>query len=158
MAQWASAARRAPERHFCAVTARCGRPTRMDLSRTCLLRRSRLVLAVIRVSYYRKLTAEFGDPQYERVDAAATAEQKAKLEKLSPEGVTASKLAGEPIISQADQRSRQQRPDWRAEGNFRQRLVRRAPFWNGEHLQDLRGKFQGPGTPGGHTSRSRSRS
>jgi len=49
--------------------------------------------------YYRKLTAEFGDPQYERVDAAATAEQKAKLEKLSPERVTVSKLAGGPIIS-----------------------------------------------------------
>ena len=47
--------------------------------------------------HYRKLTVEFGDPQYERVDAPATAEQKAKLEKLSPEAVTASKLAGEPI-------------------------------------------------------------
>ena len=47
--------------------------------------------------HYRRLTTEFGDPQYERVDAPATAEQKAKLEKLSPEAVTASKLAGEPI-------------------------------------------------------------
>lgn len=47
--------------------------------------------------HYRKLTVEFGDPQYERVDAPATPEQKAKLEKLSPEAVTASKLAGEPI-------------------------------------------------------------
>jgi phosphoglucomutase len=49
--------------------------------------------------HYRKLTAEFGDPQYERVDAPATPEQKAKLEMLSPERVTVSKLAGEPIIS-----------------------------------------------------------
>ena len=47
--------------------------------------------------HYRRLTAEFGDPQYERVDAPATAEQKERLEKLSPEAVTASKLAGEPI-------------------------------------------------------------
>ena len=47
--------------------------------------------------HYRKLTAEFGDPQYERVDAPATAEQKAKLEMLSPERVTVSKLAGETI-------------------------------------------------------------
>jgi phosphoglucomutase len=47
--------------------------------------------------HYRRLTAEFGDPQYERVDAPATAEQKAKLEMLSPERVTVSKLAGEPI-------------------------------------------------------------
>jgi phosphoglucomutase len=34
--------------------------------------------------HYRKLTAEFGDPHYERVDAPATAEQKERLEKLSP--------------------------------------------------------------------------
>ena len=47
--------------------------------------------------HYRRLTAEFGDPQYERVDAPATAEQKAKLEMLSPERVTVSKLAGETI-------------------------------------------------------------
>ena len=49
--------------------------------------------------YYRKLTVEFGDPQYERVDAPATAEQKAKLEKLSPEGITMSELAGESITN-----------------------------------------------------------
>ncbi len=49
--------------------------------------------------HYRKLTEEFGNPQYERVDAAATAEQKERLEKLSPEAVTASKLAGEPITA-----------------------------------------------------------
>jgi phosphoglucomutase len=49
--------------------------------------------------YYRKLAARFGDPQYERVDAPATAEQKERLEKLSPEAVTASKLAGEPITA-----------------------------------------------------------
>jgi phosphoglucomutase len=47
--------------------------------------------------HYRRLTAEFGDPQYERVDAPATAQQKAKLEKLSPEAVRVSKLAGETI-------------------------------------------------------------
>ncbi len=49
--------------------------------------------------HYRRLTTEFGDPQYERVDAPATPEQKARLEKLSPEAVTASGLAGEPIIA-----------------------------------------------------------
>jgi phosphoglucomutase len=47
--------------------------------------------------HYRGLTVEFGDPQYQRLDAPATAEQKARLEKLSPEAVTASKLAGETI-------------------------------------------------------------
>jgi phosphoglucomutase len=45
------------------------------------------------------LTARFGVPLYERVDAPATSEQKEKLEKLSPEAVKASTLAGEPITA-----------------------------------------------------------
>ncbi|MBI3595910.1 MAG: alpha-D-glucose phosphate-specific phosphoglucomutase [Nitrospirae bacterium] len=49
--------------------------------------------------HYRELTAEFGVPYYTRIDAPATPEQKAKLEKLLPEAVTASKLAGEPITA-----------------------------------------------------------
>jgi phosphoglucomutase len=49
--------------------------------------------------HYRTLTAEFGAPCYTRVDAAATAEQKARLEKLSAEAVTAPMLAGEPIVA-----------------------------------------------------------
>ncbi len=49
--------------------------------------------------HYRKLTEKFGNPYYERVDAPATAEQKEKLEKLSPKAVTASKLAGELITA-----------------------------------------------------------
>ncbi|HEY7393235.1 MAG TPA: phosphoglucomutase (alpha-D-glucose-1,6-bisphosphate-dependent) [Gemmatimonadaceae bacterium] len=48
---------------------------------------------------YRDLTREFGDPVYERVDAPATAEQKAALSKLTAEQVTATDLAGEPIIA-----------------------------------------------------------
>lgn len=47
--------------------------------------------------YYRKLTAKFGDPVYERIDAPASPEQKAILSKLSPEQVSAKELAGEPI-------------------------------------------------------------
>ena len=49
--------------------------------------------------HYRELTAEFGIPYYTRIDAAATPEQKARLEKLSPEAVTAKTLAGEPITA-----------------------------------------------------------
>jgi phosphoglucomutase len=49
--------------------------------------------------HYRELTAEFGTSYYTRIDAPATPEQKAKLGKLSPEAVTASALAGEPITS-----------------------------------------------------------
>lgn len=46
---------------------------------------------------YRQLTEEFGAPAYERIDAPATLEQKAKLGKLSASAVSASALAGEAI-------------------------------------------------------------
>jgi len=49
--------------------------------------------------HYRALTAEFGAPLYTRIDAPATAEQKSRLEKLSPAAVKASNLAGEPITA-----------------------------------------------------------
>jgi phosphoglucomutase len=49
--------------------------------------------------HYRELTTEFGSPLYTRIDAPATPEQKAKLEKLSPESVKELYLAGEPIIA-----------------------------------------------------------
>jgi phosphoglucomutase len=47
---------------------------------------------------YRELTREHGDPAYARVDAPATREQKAVLAGLSPEQVTATELAGEPVV------------------------------------------------------------
>ena len=47
--------------------------------------------------HYDELTAEFGTPYYTRIDAPATPEQKARLEKLSPEAVATSSLAGERI-------------------------------------------------------------
>jgi phosphoglucomutase len=46
---------------------------------------------------YRALAREFGDPVYDRIDAPATAQQKAILQKLSPESIAVSDLAGEPI-------------------------------------------------------------
>jgi phosphoglucomutase len=49
--------------------------------------------------HYRDLTAEFGTPYYTRIDAPATPEQKASLQKLSPEAVKESSLAGEPITA-----------------------------------------------------------
>jgi phosphoglucomutase len=49
--------------------------------------------------HYRELTAEFGTPFYTRIDAPASPEQKQKLQKLSPEVVKESKLAGEPIVA-----------------------------------------------------------
>ncbi len=49
--------------------------------------------------HYRELTARFGSPCYTRIDAPATPAQKAALKKLSPEMVTATTLAGEPIVA-----------------------------------------------------------
>ena len=49
--------------------------------------------------HYKELTSEFGTPFYTRIDAPATPEQKNLLKKLSPENVTATELAGEPITA-----------------------------------------------------------
>ncbi|MCX6891582.1 MAG: phosphoglucomutase, alpha-D-glucose phosphate-specific, partial [Verrucomicrobia bacterium] len=49
--------------------------------------------------HFRELTAAFGTPHYTRIDAPATPAQKAALQKLAPEAVTASELAGEPITA-----------------------------------------------------------
>ena len=46
---------------------------------------------------YRALTDQFGAPVYQRIDAPATPEQKAKLLALSPEQVPAGDFAGDPI-------------------------------------------------------------
>ncbi len=48
---------------------------------------------------YRELTERFGNPVYERIDAPATKEQKAALAKLSGDAITATELAGEPIVA-----------------------------------------------------------
>lgn len=48
---------------------------------------------------YAELVAQFGDPAYERIDAAATKEQKARLGKLSGDAIAATSLAGEPITA-----------------------------------------------------------
>ena len=47
--------------------------------------------------HYQQLEAQFGASYYARVDAAATPQQKAMLSKLSPESVSTTHLAGEPI-------------------------------------------------------------
>lgn len=48
---------------------------------------------------YAGLTERFGDPAYQRVDAPATPEQKAALKKLDGAAITATELAGEPIVA-----------------------------------------------------------
>ena len=46
---------------------------------------------------YQELTREFGEPAYDRVEAAATPGQKERLAKLSPQEVKLTDLAGEKI-------------------------------------------------------------
>jgi phosphoglucomutase len=46
---------------------------------------------------YRNLTAEFGDPVYERIDLPATTKEKRVLQDLTPEQIRVSELAGEKI-------------------------------------------------------------
>jgi len=48
---------------------------------------------------YRKLVSELGEPVADRVEAPATAEQKARLSALSPQQVHGTQLAGEKIDS-----------------------------------------------------------
>src|SRR5436305_2544343 len=50
-------------------------------------------------AHYQELTAEFGTPHYTRIDAPATPKQKTQLQKLSPDDVKESDLAGEPITA-----------------------------------------------------------
>lgn len=49
--------------------------------------------------HYAEMKRDFGTPHYERIDAPATKEQKAKLKKLSASDVTADELAGEKITA-----------------------------------------------------------
>jgi phosphoglucomutase len=48
---------------------------------------------------YQELTSEFGTPYYTRIDAPATPDQKARLQKLSPTAVVTDTLAGDPITT-----------------------------------------------------------
>jgi phosphoglucomutase len=48
---------------------------------------------------YAELVARFGDPAYERTDAAASPAQKSALGKLDGDAITATELAGQPIVA-----------------------------------------------------------
>jgi phosphoglucomutase len=49
--------------------------------------------------HYREIEAQFGRTWYTRIDTPTTAEVKDKLLKLSPEDVTATEMAGSPILA-----------------------------------------------------------
>ena len=87
---------------------------------------------------YRQLTRDLGDPVYERIDAPATREQKAALQKLSAADVRITEIAGEnvqQILTEAP-------GDHNAIGGIkvigREWLVCGPPIRHGGDLQDLR--------------------
>ena len=91
--------------------------------------------------HYQELTCQFGTPYYTRIDAPATPEQKARLEKLSPEAVVTPTLAGEPIRDKLTRAPGHGAPIGGLKvvtenGWFAARSIR-----NREHLQDLCGEF-----------------
>jgi phosphoglucomutase len=49
--------------------------------------------------HYHDITTQYGASLYTRIDAPATPEQKARLQKLDPSAVKASELASEPIMA-----------------------------------------------------------
>ncbi len=99
MAPTASAEKRAREQVSSASMERHGLPTRTGQSWTCSPPRSPPATGKDPGEHYRELTAEFGTPYYTRIDAPATPEQKSKLQKLSPDAVKESDLAGERITA-----------------------------------------------------------
>ena len=94
-----SAARSPRARRSC---ARTGRTWTTDKDGIILALLAWEILAVTGKSpsqRYAELVAKYGAPAYARVDAPADREQKARLAKLSPEQVSATELAGEPITA-----------------------------------------------------------
>ena len=137
MARSVSAAKKAPEQVSSASTAPCGRPTKMGSIMDLLAAEITARTGKDPGEHYRELTAEFGTPYYTRIDAPATPEQKAKLQKLSPEAVKESDLAGEPITAKLTKAPGNQRSDRRPESRGRKRLVCGPALRHGKHLQDL---------------------
>jgi phosphoglucomutase len=59
---------------------------------------------------YADLTRELGEPVYERIDAAATAEQRARLGRITPAELAITELAGDPVTAALTTAPGDQRP------------------------------------------------
>ncbi len=105
--------------------------------------------------HYAELTAQFGTPLYTRIDVHATPEQKSRLRELSPNAITASSLAGEPIVEKLTRSPGDNAPIGGLKVVTAGRLVCRAAFRDRGHLQDLRGELQGSGAPRRNSERGR---
>ena len=99
---------------------------------------------------YQDLTRELGDPVYERIDAAATPEEKAALARLTAKDLTLTELAGDPVTAVLTDRARRRSAHRRDQGRHRAWLVRRASLRHRGGVQALRRELQGPGAPAAH--------
>ena len=115
----ASAAKRAPARHSCVATERCGRRTKTGSSLALLAAEITAVAGRDPGELYADLTSEFGEPAFDRVEAPATPEQKKRLATLSPKDVHCTELAGEQGDGHHQRGAWQPRADRRREGQSR---------------------------------------
>ena len=104
--------------------------------------------------HYLELTEKFGTPYYTRIDAPASPEQKARLQKLDPSNVKASDLAGEPITAKLTRAPGNNAPIGGLKVVAAERLVCRAAIGHRKYLQDLCRELSRPEPPGRHSRRS----
>ena len=90
---------------------------------------------------YQELTTDFGTPYYTRIDAPATPEQKARLQKLSPQAVATDTLAGEPITAKLTSAPGNGAPIGGLKVVTDNGWFRGPAFGHREHLQDLCGEL-----------------
>jgi len=106
--------------------------------------------------HYRALTAEFGTPYYTRIDAAGDARAEGRgLGAPHPRGRRGIGAGRRIDQGQADRAPGNGEPIGGLKVIARSGGSRRA-VRHGEHLQDLRGELQGPGSPRRHRARSAS--
>ncbi len=107
--------------------------------------------------HYREITAEVGEPAYERIDAEATPEEKAALARLTRRSAGDVEPRRRPRHRRPHHGPRRRAADRRHQGAHRAGLVRRAPLGHRGRLQALRGELPGPrppaADPGGGASR-----
>ena len=96
---------------------------------------------------YRALEERFGTAVYKRTDVAATPDEKAVLKQLSPDQVTSSELAGEPITDVLTEAPGNGASIGGLKVGERGRLVRGAPVGHRGRLQGLRGVVPRRGAP-----------
>ncbi len=94
---------------------------------------------------YGELTAKYGSPVYQRIDAACSKEDKAKLAKLSRVAGEGEGACRRSDHGDFDRGAGEWSGDWRAEGCDGEWVVCREAEWDRGCVQDLCGELQGRG-------------